>query len=278
MSVGKTSRNAQPFTNVVGTGEATSIIPVGMTLNNLQLQLGFGVGGAFTKAMIDLIRIYANAKVIFEGTGTQIDKINAYRGQVSDASFLDVTFEDLTGLDQVDRVVGALDTSVGIAQLTTSVKINGATQPTLVGTAFETAPQRTASGAVSPFAGLIAKQLRYPFNTANGGTLPMLFPFGKNVGAVIKRVHIFHTNMTAAVVKEDSVVKFERTKARNEYEQKRHGRVPQLGMFTIDFIEGGNVMEAFDTRKAQSVDWLFDFSAADSGYVVIEYLDVLGNL
>ena len=36
--------------------------------------------------------------------------------------------------------------------------------------------------------------------------------------------------------------------------------------------------KALDTRNARSLEWLFDFSAADSGTVYVEYLDPLGNL
>ena len=49
-------------------------------------------------------------------------------------------------------------------------------------------------------------------------------------------------------------------------------------METIDFVLEGNVREAMDTRDARSMEWLFDFSAADNGYVLVEYLYVLGNL
>lgn len=275
MPLGKIERNALPYSNVVATGVATNNITIGKTLNNLQLQLG---GTAFTKAMITLFELKANAKTIFVGSGTQIDKINAYRGITTDAAFLDISFEDLTGLDQLDRFVGSLDTSVGIANLTSEVTIAGATAPTLSARLHEAAPQVSADGKSVPFAGLIAKTLRYPFNIASGGELPLSFPFGPKSGAIIKRVHVFNTNMTGAVVKEDSTVVHESTKAQNEYDQIRFGRVPQAGMYTIDFVKDGNVRNAFDTRKAQSVEWLFDFSAADNGYVVIEYLDVLGNL
>jgi len=40
----------------------------------------------------------------------------------------------------------------------------------------------------------------------------------------------------------------------------------------------GNITKALDTRKARSLEWLFDFSAASSGTVLVEYLDPLGNL
>jgi hypothetical protein len=242
----------------------------------LQLQLG---GTAFVKADISMFRLRANGKAIFEGSGTQIDKINAYRGIASNVAFLDVSFEDLTGLDQVDRMIGALDTSQGIASLTTEVDIGAATAPTLTARLHEAAPQRASDGSVSPLAGLICKQLRYGFSVASAGQLPLNFPFGPVNGAIIKRVHVFHTgNMTGATVKEDGIENHVSTKARNEYEQGRHGRVPQANMYTIDYVLDGNVRNAFDTRKSQSVEWLFDFSAADNGFVVIEYLDRLGNL
>lgn len=275
MSVGKTTRKALPFSNVVATGDATSQITVGKTINNFQLELG---GTSLTKAMITMFRLKANAKTIYEGSATQIDKINAYRGLTANAAYLDISFEDLTGLDIVDRVVGCLDTSAGIASLNTEVSIAGATAPTLKGILYETARQMDAAGNVSPYAGLMAKQLRYPFSVASGGQLPLNFPFGAKNGAIIKRVHVFHTNMTGATVKEDGLVIHESTDAQRTYEQTRMKRVPQAGMYTIDFVVDGDMRKAFDTRNAQSVEWLFDFSAADNGYIVIEYLDVLGNL
>lgn len=277
MASGKIERKAFPFSNVVATGQATNRISIGKTLNNLQLQLG---GTAFTKAMITMFRLKANAKTIFEGSGDQIDKIAAYRGISSDVAFLDIAFEDLSGLDQLDRFIGALDTSLGIADLTTEVDIAGATAPTLNARVHESAPQRQTDGSISPFAGLMCKQLRYGFAQGAAGEFPMPLPFGSKSGAVIKRIHVFNAGgfMTGAVVKEDGMVIHESTKAQNEYDQKRFKRVPQANMYTIDFIKDGNVRNAFDTRNAQSVEWLFTFSAADSGFVVVEYLDALGNL
>src|SRR4030065_1094556 len=143
MSVEKTTRKALPFSNVVAPGQATNRITIGKTLNDLQLQLG---GTAFTEAMISMFRLKANAKTIFEGSGTQCDLINAYRGLTTNAAFLDVAFEDLSGLDQLDRFIGALDTSIGIADLTTEVDIAGATAPTLAARLHATPPHRAVAG------------------------------------------------------------------------------------------------------------------------------------
>ena len=70
----------------------------------------------------------------------------------------------------------------------------------------------------------------------------------------------------------------ESLKAENEQEQVRFGRVPQTNTYTIDFVIDGDIRKALDTRDARSLEWLFAFSAADSGTILVEYVDVLGNL
>ncbi len=278
MSVGKLTRYGLPFSNVVATGTATNTITPGRTLENLQLKLG---GTALTKAMISLFKMKANGKVIIEGTGTEIDKMNAYRGaSTTNAGFLDLFFADYSLNNELDRQVGSFDTSVGIANITTEVTIAGATAPIVTPILVESAQQKLRSGEMAPFAPLISKFLRYPFNIATGGKLPITVPFGAQNGAIIKRLHVVTNGgfMTGATVKQDSLVVHESLKAENEFMQTRHGRVPQANFYTIDFVIDGDIKKALDTRDAKSLEWLFDFSAADSGNVIVEYLDPLGNL
>jgi len=276
MSVGKLHRYGLPFSNVVASGTATNQVTPGRTVENLRLKLG---GTSFTKAMISGIKIKANGKVIVEGTGSDIDKINAYRGHVADAAFLDLFFADYQLNNELDRMVGAFDTSVGISNITSEITIAGATAPTLSPILIESAAQKASTGEAAPFAPLISKLLRYPFNIATGGRLPVNVPFGPQSGSIIKRLHVMHGgNMTGATVKEDGLVVHESVKAENEYEQKRFGRVPQANVYTLDFVADGDIRKALDTRNARSLEWLFDFSAADSGTVYVEYLDPLGNL
>lgn len=276
MSVGKLTRYGLPFSNVVANGVATANITPGRTIDNLQLKLG---GTSFTKAMISLIKLKANGKVIMEGSGSQFDKLNAYRGQATDVAYLDLPFADLVGMTEIDRMVGALDTSAGIASMTMEVTIGAATAPTLLSIQTESAQQKLNSGDSAGFAGIMAKVLRYPFNISTGGQLPVNLPFGNVNGAVIKRIHVEHSgNMTGAVVKQDGLVLHESLKLENEYELKRWGRVPQTNLYTLDFVADGNMKKAFDTRNARSLELLPTFSAADSGFVIVEYLDALGNL
>lgn len=278
MSVGKLTRYGLPFSNVVASGVATSSITPGRTIENIQLKLG---GTALTKAMLSLIKLKANGKVFFEGSGSQIEKLNAYLGNdyTADAAFLDMPFVDRAGLQPFDRLVGSFDSSLGISNITSEITIAGATAPQLTQIITESAAQKDRSGNALPFAAVMSKVLRYPFSMPNGGTLPVTVPFGPQNGAIIKRLHVEHTgNMTGATVKHNGLVIHESLKAENEYEQKRWGRVPQTNLYTIDFMVDGQVKNALDTRDARSLEWLLSFSAADNGFVIVEYLDALGNL
>lgn len=275
MSVGKLTRYGLPFSNVVPTGTATNQVTPGRTLENLRLKLG----GTFTKAMITALKLKANGKVIIEGTGAQLDAINAYRGEATNAAFLDIQFADYSMLSELDRMVGAFDTSLGISNITTEVTIAGATAPVLTPILIESAAQKDRTGGAAPFAPLISKVLAYPFSQASGGVLPMTVPFGPQSGSIIQRLHVFHSGtMTGATVKEDGLVIHESIKAENEFDQVKAKRVPQANCYTIDFVLDGNVKKALDTRNARSLEWLFAFSAAGNGTVLVEYLDPLGNL
>lgn len=276
MSVGKLTRYGLPFSNVVATGTATNQITPGRTLEMLQLKLG---GTTFTKAMLSLLKVKANGKTIIEGTGTEIQALNAYRGQPTDAAFLDLQFADYSLNNEFDRMVGAFDTSMGIANITTEISIAGATAPVLTPILVESAQQKSKNGESLPFAGLLSKVLRYPYSQASGGRLAITVPFGPQNGAIIKRLHVRHGgNMTGATVKQDGLVIHESIAAENAYMLTKLGRSPQTNMYTIDFCADGDIKKALDTRDARSLEWLFDFSAADTGTVLVEYLDPLGNL
>lgn len=271
MSVGKLLRPGLPFSNVVASGVATASITPGRTIERIVLALG---GTTFTKAMLTLIKLKANGKVFFEGSASQIDKLNKYRGIADDAAFLSLDFTEIKGRDKLDQMVGAFDTSNGISNITMECTIAGATAPTLGMYLVESGAQN------GPYQPVMTKLLRYPFSTSVGGTLPVVLPFGGQQGAVIKRVHVDQTtgNMTGLVVKQDGLVIHETVAALNTFVAEEHGKVPQTNWYTADFIVDGNQGGALDTRNAKSMEWLLTLSAADSGYILVEYYDTLGNL
>ena len=271
-SVGKIVRKNADFQNVVASGTATANFVPGRTIERIVLELG---GTSFTKAMISLIKFKANGHVFFEASGSQLDKLNKYRGVFDEAAHLTLDFTEIKGRDKLDMMIGAFDTTQGIANITAEVTIAGATAPTLAAYVVESGAQ------AGPYSPILAKTLRYPFSTSVGGRLSIdKLPFGETGGAVIKRIHVEQTNgaVTGISVKLDTNVIHESVTALNEFIAKEHARVPQALWYSIDFIVDGNQGGALDTRGAKSIELLADLSGAENGYIIVEYYDVLGNL
>lgn len=277
MAIAQLLRKGNPYLNVVANGTATNVLTPGRTLDAFRLKLG---GTALTKAMLTSIKLKMNGKAVVDVTGTQLDKINTYNGLPVDAGYLDLNFSDPTMLSAFDRNVSGLDSSDGtIASFTTEVVIAGATAPVLEPILLESAAQKDRSGVAAPFAPFFTKLLTFPFAVSAGGK--MLFPHipaGAGNGCIVKRVYIFHGGyMTGAVVKEDGVPVHESLRLENEYHQKRYGKVPQANVYVIDFAVTGEIGDALNTRLSRTLEWLFEFSQADSGTIIVEALDTLPN-
>lgn len=273
MSIGKILRQGLAFSNVVASGVASCLLPIGRTIERITLAMG---GTTFNETHMTSIKLRANGKVIIDVTGSELKKINAFRGITSSTGFLTLDFTEIFGRDKIDQVIGGFDTSKGIAQLSMEITIAGASAPTLSAYIMESDRQ---SGGYSP---IIQKILRYPFQTSAAGVLPIQLPFGPVNGSVIKRMHLYHSvsnNITNAVVKQDSVVIWEASRALNEAIQVEHKKTPQANFMTVDFTIDNNQANAFDTRDARSLELLPTFGAAEpSGVVLVEYYDTLGNL
>lgn len=272
MAVGKVITPGLPFSNVVASGIATAKITPGRTLEGILLELG---GTTFAYSNITLIRVKANAKVIMEMTGAQAQALLNYDGLTFPATVLPIMFAAIEGRDLVDEMIGAFDTSQGVASITIEVTISGATSPTLAMHLIESAAQGSAASTV------MKKVLRYPWNVSSGGQLPVDIPFGPNNGAIVKRLHVFYgvaSNLTEAVVKENGVVVYDTLSSVAQAFNQLYKKSNQSNCFTIDFVPDDNMKNAMDTTQDKSLSLLLTFGAADSGYVVAEYLDTLGNL
>lgn len=272
MGIRKIKRDGLPFANVAANSVATAPIEIGDTIERIQLILG---GTTFDETHLTNIKLRANGKPVVDLSGSQLKKLMNFRGVPQSVGFLDIDFTELTGRDFLDQVIGGFDTSKGVAQLSLECTIGAATAPTLAHRITRSAPQ---AGNLS---GVVQKILRYPWQVATGGQLAISLPFGKENGSVIKRIHVAHgvgSNVTKAEVKHNSRVVFESTAAANVADLTAHGRTPQTNIYTIDFTADKNQGNALDTTDANSLLLLPTFGAADSGDVLVEFYDRLGNL
>lgn len=271
MPVGKLLRAGLAFANVVANGTATANITTGRTLEGIFLVMG---GTTFNSSHISMIRVKANTKTIWEATGPEADKLAKFNGHTYPTTVLPIMFVEVFGRDLVDEMLGAFDTSKGVDSLTVEVVIAGATAPTLEMYLVESQPQPDS------VARKLSKVLRVPWNISSGGRLQIQIPYGIN-GTVIKRIHIQHgvaNNITAVVVKQNSVVSHESVKAVNDAFNQFYRSVVQTNTYTVDFMADENAQNCMDTRKDRSLELLITCAAADSGTVLVECLDELENL
>ena len=266
-----------PLTNQGANGVMTCDLKnlMGYTIDRLILQLG----GTFTKAQITALQVKANAKIIFDDSGSNIDSRMKYRGIFDDARFLVIDFSEIRSKTIVGQLLGALDTTFGIGQLSLEVTVAGATTPTLTGWAEVSAPQVSGSGQHVPEAALIGKVLRYMHQFSAGGSqLPFYIPSGKQGGANVKRLHFFHSGaLTGVMVKKNGLIIHESIAALNVFNLKEYTRVPQSNVYTLDFVKDGNQSNVLNTRDAQSFEIYGTLSDADQVTVVAETLDPLSN-
>lgn len=255
-----------PFFNVVANGVATLNLALGMTYERLIFVLG---GTALTKAMITDIKVKINGKVIVQTTGDMLNKMNVYRGLVTDATHLVLDFSEIFARDEVGQSIGAIGTAEGVSSFTIEATITGATAPTLESYAILSGPRKL---------GAVSKVLSYASTFGSQGKFPFQLPYGANGGSIIKRVHFFHTNVTGLEVKKGGIVIHESTDSINKYWQTENKKVTAAGQYVADFITDNNMSGMLITADARSMEWNLTMSAADTVIAQVEYLDVLGNL
>ena len=248
-------RQLNPFNNVVATGIANvDLNPLlGTTLECINLSLG----GTFTKAMITLIQLKANGKVVFETTGTNLDLSENYKAYVAaDATKLSINFMEQKAKTPNAFQAGALDLSPdsGITNLRLEATIAGATAPTLTGIAEVSPAIDIPSEREIRF--LMHRRHRNTQTIGAAGTfslqVPHLEPSGG--GSVFKRILVFSAFCTALKALREGITEFDTLRGEHEWIQKKALRTPQTNLHVFDpVLDGIMAGRVWDTRPANRV-------------------------
>ena len=276
-------RICNPFNNVVATGIANCDLNslLGTTLECLNLSL---LGGVFTKAMITLLQLKANGKVIFETTGTNLDLVENYKNYAgADATKLSINFMEPKAKTVNAFQAGAIDLSPesGITNLRLEVTITGATTPALSAIAEVSPAIDIPSERMIRF--LMKRRHRNTQTIGAAGTfalqVPHIDPSGG--GSVFQRIMIFAANMTGMKLQREGITEFETLKAEHEWIQKKALRSPQTNMHVFDpILDGIQAGRVWDTRPAngvRSAQMYGTFSAGETISVETEELLLLGS-
>lgn len=214
------------------------IPPEALTLVGAKLIFG---GTTFTKAHIDRVRVKVGARVIWDMTGAQINAVNNYKNGADSARTMLLDFIERTQAIFPVKEIGGLDlmalAAVGEVFLEIYIAA-GAVAPTLQATGYFEQQQGNP---------MVLKFVPFTFTTNASGrfTLPLNLR-----GALLKRLWIFYSgtgwtgaangNVSRMEVKKNGVVMFDQYDLDNRFDQVQYKKVPQAGLYVVDFIVDDN--------------------------------------
>ncbi len=110
-----------------------------LTLTRFMLRLG---GTTLTKALLDRVVVRIGTHIVWDVTGSELDKINKYKGLYDDEFHLTLDFTERDATDIVGKEIGGIDLSKLNDDVYVEIDINSsASAPTLGGRMFLTPPQ-----------------------------------------------------------------------------------------------------------------------------------------
>jgi len=246
----------QPVNVVAGQTAILTVPSDPLTLIGLQLLLS---GTTFDKTKIDALKVKVGSRVLWDLTYPQIQAINNYK---NDADVLNTLYLDFAERDQAIfplKEVGGLDlpTLLSVGIVTVEIKINGAAvNPKIdVQGHYEASQGNPICLKYVPFTAA--------YNTGGKFTLPIQLK-----GAILKRLHIFYNgtawtastngNVSRMEIKKNSMTIFDQFDKDNRFIQNRNKKVPQAGLYVVDFIVDNNHDAQITTAHAEGDKFVYD--------------------
>lgn len=248
-----------PFENVVAS--STAVLPR-LPRGNMYDAIVFELGGGNTQANMSAIRLLVNGKVVWNITGTHLDTLNNYDRLEDTATFLCIPFADFTADGQVQSQIGSFDTSEGVEEFGIEVDLGAGVAPTLGAFAMVSPP--SAKG--DRFARAFKSVLKTVHAPAAAGEFNLPVALGSRAGGFLRRVSMFHANVTHLAVKRDGVnLQDVLTVAQVGYMNELSRRTIQAGMVVFDPISAGALDDMVPTLRSDRNAANFEFLATVSG-------------
>lgn len=234
-----------PLIQNVGPNQRVTIrLPLGVTYNKIALFCA----GNITAALISNIVLKVNGSERLRwNTQAQLQARNSYNGNASDAAVLELDFIERDGKDEAAMTLGAYAATAeaGVQDLTLEFDLGTYT--------VTAASVITGVAEVDvPSANRLIVRNRYFQRVFSGATEEQIvLPFGVN-GEQLKRVYFFGTlaQLVSVRMRREGADEFEQlTVAQNEFFQRTYGKVPQAGLYVLDFTEHDLMGQMLNTSQ-----------------------------
>lgn len=232
-------------------------LPLGMTYLGILLKLG---GTTFLKSHLTEIRAYLGAKMFWQISGDDLNKINNWYKFTAASGYLLMPFYTPNARTLGGEMIGAIDTSIH-SSFGLEFDIGGATAPTLEAYALWAPPKAKDD----PFKNTIKAMLRATHSPASAAEHDLKVPIGSKHGGLIKAVHLSHTNVTRFDVKKDGLeLQGKADTAPLQYLQTTLNRSTASGLINFDPVFSDNQSEVVSTLRADGQKASFEFLATTS--------------
>lgn len=222
-----------PLIQNVGPNQRVTIrVPLGVTYNKIVLFLG---GNINTTLISNIVWRLNGAERIRWNTAAQMVSANLYNRLASDPQVLEFNFVEPRGKDEAAMTLGtyAATAEAGVQDLVLEFDLG-----TYTVTAASTV--KAVAEVDVPSANRLIVRNRFTQRVLAGATEEqIILPSGLN-GEQIKRMYFFGTlaQLNFVRVRREGADEYESvTQGQAEFFQKTYGKVPQAGLFVVDFTE-----------------------------------------
>lgn len=222
-----------PLIQNVGPSQRVTIrVPLGVTYNKIVLFLG---GNINTTLITNIVWRLNGSERIRWNTAAQMVAANLYNRLTSDPQVLEFNFVETRGKDEAAMTMGtyAATAEAGVQDLVLEFDLGA-----YVVTAASTV--KAVAEVDVPSANRLIVRNRFTQRVLGGATEEqIILPSGLN-GEQIKRMYFFGTlaQLNFVRVRREGADEFESiTQAQAEFFQKTYQKVPQAGLFVVDFTE-----------------------------------------
>ncbi|VTU20760.1 hypothetical protein SRS16CHR_02708 [Variovorax sp. SRS16] len=218
--------------NVGPNQRATVRLPLGVTYNKITLQMAGNITAALLSGIV--LKVNGSERMRWK-TQAHMQARNSYNLGASDANFLEFDFLERNGKDEASMTLGtyAATAEAGVQDMTLEFDI--ANYTITAGSVIKA----IAEVDVPSKNRLIVRNRYFQKTLAGAVEEQIIIPFGMN-GEQLKRLYVFGTlaSIDSIRIRREGADEYEAlSQLQNEFFQKTYGKVPQAGLWVVDFTE-----------------------------------------
>ena len=262
------ARPLDSFSGVAKNSTATVTLPGGVVYDALHVEYNHSGDTDFDISKISDVKLNLNGESIIECSGQDLIDLEAYKGNPEEEGYFTIQLAELVAKTfDGKHAFGLITSGADSISLEVTIGETNAVVPTLKGFA-DTRPRPMQNGKYVPRV-WVPKIRNFPAAASAGGPFE-ISNLPRRADVRLKRVLVRAPNATNLQVERDQIKMFDLSKARNEYIQARHKKVPLADTIMFDPIADGFALAKLFPTASNSLVFRLQMSAAGEATALVE--------